>query len=409
MIVLYYSPHPDLALNSQTGYGTHMREMIRAFEEAGHEVDPLVMGGEGGQPGGAERASWKRRLKNMIKTVTPGPVWETLRDGALLLKDRQFEDKLEERVRHVQPDVIYERAGYLLRSGVRVANRYSIPHVLEVNSPLVEERKIRTPARTLLERKAHDIEQEQLRRTQVAAVVSPALREHFVQKHEVSAEKFLCTPNAIDPEKLSVDEGRVEAIRQQYDLRGQIVVGFVGSVIEWHRVDVLIRACKKMSEYRPDVTVLIVGGSTLVPELEALSEQLGIQNRVHFTGRVPHEDVFNFIEAMDITVLPDNLWYQSPVKLFEYGAMGKPIIAPDNATVRGLIRDEEEGILINADVGELVTAITTLIENDEQREAMAAAFQRKVLAEYTWTRNVERVLNAIAHQSSTKEGREAHS
>lgn len=372
-----------------------MREMIKAFSEAGHDVTPLIMGGlhENGadRPASASRGSMKAAVKKLV----PGIFWETTKDYALLKKDRTYEEVLRQHVDQTKPDLIYERGNYLQRSGIRIARSTGVPHVLEMNSPQVEERKVRHASGSLLERRARRIEKEQLQGTSRVAVVSRALKNHFARAYAIPDEHIICTPNAIDPDKLVIDPRRVIAIKDRYGLEGSTVLGFVGSVLKWHRVDLLIRACHQLRQEAHPVKVLIVGMSRLIPELKALSQQLGISEAVLFVGRVPHEDVFNFVEAMDITVLPDNLWYQSPVKVFEYGAMGKPIIAPDNETVRDLIKHEEEGLLVKPSIEDLTASIQKLSNTPEYARVMAETFQAKVLQEFKWSRNVERVLDSV--------------
>ncbi|HEU4717748.1 MAG TPA: glycosyltransferase, partial [Bacteroidia bacterium] len=129
MKILYYSPHPALNLSAQTGYGTHMREMIRAFREAGHEVKTCIRGGEQMpvSSGGATAGNGKRLLKKII----PRFLWRTLKERRLMREDKISEAVLAKAMEEFQPDVIYERAAYLCISGRNVAVRKKIPHIVE--------------------------------------------------------------------------------------------------------------------------------------------------------------------------------------------------------------------------------------------------------------------------------------
>lgn len=395
MKILYYSPHPLLILNSQTGYGTHMREMIHAFRTAGHEVTPIIMGGEE-EPGSKNPHQNDRKgLKSRSKDLIPRVVWETAKDYRLLQLDRRYEGQLLEEIERHKPDMIYERGSYLQCSGIHAAQKKGIPHVLEMNAPQVLERRIRLNVGTLLEHRARRIERKQLLGTTKVAAVSQALSDHFVENYDVDPGKIVCTPNAIDPLKVNVDADQVRSIREKHSLNNSYVLGFVGSVLKWHRVDLLIEACQKLRDASVDVRVLIVGASKLIPELQRLSKRLGVSDYVVFAGKVSHEEVFNYIAAMDAAVLPDNLWYQSPVKVFEYGAAGKPVIGPDNVTVRNLIRHKEEGLLVKPHVESLVEAIRFFVEHPDEASRMARTLKEKVFSEYTWSRNAERVLDEV--------------
>jgi len=373
-----------------------MREMIRAFEAAGHTVMPVI---KGGLDDPAVRADRSRKasgrlssLQARVKPFLPDVLWETLKDLQLLRLDRTCQAELEALVQKERPDLIYERATYLQASGVRVAFRHGIPHVLEMNSPYVDERKIRLEAPTLLEGRANRIEFEQLSRSSLVAVVSEALRSYFVRKHRILPEHVIVTPNAINPSRISINEEEVASLRAKFGLQGCFVAGFVGSVLKWHRVDLLIKACAQLRDEIPSLRVLVVGDSRLVPEIRTLAQQQGVEEAIVFAGQVEHDAVFNHIALMDVAVLPDNLWYQSPVKVFEYGAMGKPVIAPDNETLRNLLKDGEEGLLIEPSIDDLTGALRKLSGAPFLRMTMGQGLKERVLSDYTWDRNVERIL-----------------
>lgn len=400
MNVVYYSPHPNITIDSRSGAGTHIRGIVDAFNNDGHNVCPVVMGaGHTSDDSHFNLTSLVKKGKNVAKKLVPAQIWETLKDYHLIQQDKRFKARLAKEVGGFDPDIIYERANYLQPSGVRVAEKFNVPHILEVNSPYVEEKEILNDASSWFQARARSVEQEQLDKTSLVVTVSNALMKHFLHKHDVERDKFLVVPNAIRLDNATFDPDRVQKIRNRYDLGGRLVAGFVGSIFPWHGVDVLIKAAQCLREKRDNFTLLIVGDGETLPKLKRLTHKLGIWNRVVFTGRVPHEDVFNFIEVMDITVAPSAQWYQSPVKIFEYGAMGKPIIAPNTAPVREIMEDGMDGLLVDADVDDLYEALRTLAEQESLREKIAQNFHRKVMENHTWEQNVRKVLSSIANEA----------
>ncbi len=391
MKIVYYSPHPNLALNSPSGYGTHMREMIAAFEAGGHEVFPVIMGGIDPVATGETTAP---RTKRWLKGLVPSFGWETLKDYLLLNKDLSFERFLYEKLDEIQPDLVYERASCLQLSGVHAASKFGVPHVLEMNAPYVEERKEHFAISSAFERRAVKIEKQQLAGTTKAVVVSHVLKNYFVNKHGLPIDKFAVMPNAVDPAKITTDADRVAEISQMPQLQGKTVIGFVGSLFKWHGVDQLVRATKLLKETGYKVALLVVGGGAILPELQALAHGLSVTDDVVFTDSVPHAEVFDYLAAMDITVLANSHWYGSPVKLFEYGALAKPIVAPGNGPVREVITAEVDGLLIENEF-DLVRHLRRLINDAPLRNRLADSFHRKVMQEHTWQRNATRVLDAI--------------
>ncbi|MFT5973783.1 MAG: glycosyltransferase involved in cell wall biosynthesis, partial [Cryomorphaceae bacterium] len=87
-------------------------------------------------------------------------------------------------------------------------------------------------------------------------------------------------------------------------------------------------------------------------------------------------------------------WYGSPVKIFEYGLMKKPVIAPDLGPLRDVMTDGENGLLVIPNSKALKEALQQLVTNFALREKIAIAWHEKVLLEYTWDTAAKKVLKA---------------
>src|SRR5207249_9997105 len=136
---------------------------------------------------------------------------------------------------------------------------------------------------------------------------------------------------------------------------------------------------------RTNSYLLLVGDGPHRPALEAMARDLGIRPWVVFTGPVPFERVPDYLAAMDIAVMPSSNWYGSPIKIFEYGAMGRAVIGPDTAPVREVLADEEEGLIIPAgSVAALQAALSRLAGNPLLRKQLGERFRERVLRQYTW-------------------------
>jgi len=392
--ILYYSSHPNLNLAAPSGYGTHMREMIAAFRAMSHEVLPVIMGGtELNQFGGTTNNG--NTGKGILRKITPRKIWESLRDYNLKRFDKFAETTLREAIDKFQPDFIYERANYLQLSGVKAAKELDIPHILEVNSPYVEEREYLS-GKSFFLNEANKIERQQLEMTDKVVVVSSALKTHFSERHQIPISKFLITPNAINPNTVKIDAEKAAHIKADYEFKNdETVIGFVGSIFPWHGVDLLIKAFIKLREQNDKIVLLIVGGGSILEDLKTLAKQSSYGGDIIFTGNVAPELVYNYIENMDIAISPNSGWYQSPIKIFEYGALGKAIVAPNKIPLKDVMIDGEDGILSNPNVEDLAKAIERLLNDAELQKTTAKNFQNKVLKNHTWNKNAEMVLNEL--------------
>jgi glycosyltransferase involved in cell wall biosynthesis len=389
MKILYYSPNPNLNLSDPAGYGTHMREMIQAFRTLGHEVEVQIMGGT--EPKADTLPAKPSTFKRLAKVFISPRRWQTLKDKRLLEFDDRAYDALLEQIKRSKPDMVYERGNYLQTSGVNAARRAKVMHVLEMNSPYVEE-KVELEGQSAMLEMAREKEFWQLDKTGQVVVVSSSLREYFLSAHRLFAGKFTVIPNAIDPDKARVEPAKVAQVKAAHGLDGKTVIGWVGSIQPWHGVEGLIDAFAAIAQTQPSVALLIVGSGETIAQMKEKASASGVHDRIHFTGYIPHGEVFAHIAAMDICVLPDTKWYCSPIKIFEYGLMGKAIVATHHAAVLDVMQPDVDGLIIAPEQPALQAALLQLIGDPALCAQLATHFQAKVLREHTWLANARRVI-----------------
>ena len=178
-------------------------------------------------------------------------------------------------------------------------------------------------------------------------------------------------------------------------LPGKPVVAYAGHLYAWKGVDVLLRAVAQL----PDVAALIVGGHEREPDLarlKALASELGIAERVTFTGLVAPAEVPAQLARAMVLVLPNpasaiSTKFTSPLKLFEYMAAGRAIVATDLPAIREVLRDNEEALLVApGDATALADAIQRLVSD----RALAERLAKNAYAEapkYSWAKRAERL------------------
>jgi glycosyltransferase involved in cell wall biosynthesis len=185
------------------------------------------------------------------------------------------------------------------------------------------------------------------------------------------------------------------------------VVAYAGHLYPWKGVNVLLHALTLL----PGVRGVIVGGHPGERDLEATertAEDLGLGARVRFTGAVPPAEVARLLGETDILVLPNTAThlsarYTSPLKLFEYLAAGKPIVASDLPALREVLTDGRNAVLtIPGSAESLAAAIGRVVEDP----ALAARIARTAFddaSEYSWARRAERYEALLGTIVSTQE------
>lgn len=369
-----------------------MREMVNAFKKLGHEVELCIYGGTESSSSNGSNPVKNNPLKSFVRSFVPQIIWSTLKDKRLVRQDHEASKMLESKIKSFNPDLIYERGYYLMKSGCDLAEKYSIPHIIEINAPLEYEKKL-FEGPTMLTSQAFEVERKLISQPGLVCVVSSAIKKHFLERHpETDEKKILVTPNAINQQGIVLNIDM--SIRKQ--LEDKTVVGFVGSIFPYHGVDKLIKAFSKVDPKNNQLALLIVGDGEIVDELKEYSKELGIGDSVVFTGKVPHSEVYAYINLMDITVLANTEWYCSPVKLFDYGALGKAIIAINKTGVTDVMINNADGLIIENNDDQLVEALNKLVSDKDLREKIGSTFQSKVLSNHTWKATAEKVLNTFA-------------
>lgn len=392
MKILYYSSHPHLRIEDQTGYGTHMREMIAAFKGLGHEVDFFIAGHRDVHVKEAQRGKIRKsKVKNLFKFLIPRLIWETVKDLNLTRVDRTNKHRLNRLVNELHPDVIYERSHYGMVSGVEVANNHGIHHILEVNCPNVEER-IKLSGNSLLTQRAARMDLLTFSNSDHVLTVSTHLAE-YLHIHNL-AKKWSVTPNAIrlgQHKETSLDISRHSLSIDE----SAVLLGFVGSIFPWHGVDFIIDTVAYFQKQGRNVEAMIVGDGEIRSELEVAAIGHNIKNKIHFLGAVPHADTFAYTKLCNILIMPKSNAYGSPVKIFEYALSGKPCIVPNTLPVSEVFEHEQDGWVVDSTTDAIATAIESIIASPEKAEYCAKHWHNKVISKHTWRNNAAIALSAL--------------
>jgi glycosyltransferase involved in cell wall biosynthesis len=375
-----------------------MRLVIRGLRAQGHSVSAVLAADQPPSALSASR-SWARR-------VAPLQLRLAGRDLTEFLHDLSLDRRVMEVCRELDPEVIYERTDIYHTVGARTARRLNLPLVLEVNGPLVEERVawggLFSPAC------ARHLESAKYAAADAIVTVSAAL-SGYLAAQGVDPAKIHAVPNGVDPSVFDAGRAHAGAIRTKFGLGRRLVIGFVGAFADWHRLETLITAAGEIVRGGAlDLHLLMVGDGPSRPRLRELARSAGLEGRAALPGSVPHDQVPHYIAAMDICVLPSANWYMSPIKLFEYGAMGRAVIAPRTPAVCEVMTDGEDGLLITpGSAGEMIQAILRMGRHPEERPAMAAAFQQRVRRRHTWMAVAGRVSQLLEQSLRARQLAEA--
>jgi glycosyltransferase involved in cell wall biosynthesis len=179
----------------------------------------------------------------------------------------------------------------------------------------------------------------------------------------------------------------------------RVIVGYAGHLYPWKGVDVLMQALATL----PDVEGLVIGGHAAEKDLarvQSLAASLGLADRVTFTGQIPPADVARRLADASVLVLPNtpsviSERYTSPLKLFEYLATGRPIVASDLPSIREVLTHEHTALLVPAgDAAALAAAIRRVVD-DQALAGRLASNARDLAPLYSWDARAARLESAL--------------
>ncbi len=411
MKIAYICADIGVPVLGDKGASVHVREFPNALVELGHEVRVYATAAtlEGAPvmsinstlaplsvlaPSEQTRRT-ARTVAASLARLDVQPVHKHLFSEVLqILVDPEFVNLTRPLLHDWAPDLVIARHTLFSAAGLMLARSLNRPLVLEVNAPLVEER--RRYWDLMLEHEAEENEYKVLSAADLLVAVSEGVRNYLL-RYRAHHERIMVQPNGVNLARFHPQVADA-AVRSRYGLQNKLVIGFSGSLKPWHGVDVLLRAfagvynisSRREGPGSRSLHLLVVGDGPQREPLVQLARELGIEDAVTWTGAVPHGDVPAHLAAMDIAVAPyiaTDGFYFSPLKVMEYLAMGRPVVAPRLGQIPSLLQGANGpcGLLYPPDdQHELATALLRLSREPGLRELLGARAAAQARSRASW-------------------------
>jgi glycosyltransferase involved in cell wall biosynthesis len=383
MRIAYVCADGGIAVFGDKGASVHITAMAGAFGRIGHAVRVLCA------RSGAGSADFP---VEQVSADLPPPDDRAGKERGHIATAAAIEARLVALHRDWPFDLIYERYSLWSTAGVRAGRRLDVPVVVEVNAPLVTEQ---AAFRSLvLEPEARAIEAEVFGHADALAVVSNELVAYVTAKGAVPARVHVIR-NAVDTVRFAphVQRAAVPGIADD-----AFVVGFSGSLKAWHGLDTLLPAFGALRHVLPRAHLLVVGEGPRAPWVEGYAAGAGLDDAVTLTGWVGHDDLPGLIARMDVATAPYPAaegHYFSPLKLYEYLAVGRPVVASRIGQTAQVLGGTGAALLIAP--GDPAALTRALLQVAQDRD-LAAELARNAAAQgrrHDWTDNARAVMALI--------------
>lgn len=377
--------------------GVHIRGVVKGLRQLDNHVDILSL------PGAEPETEEAKRTDEKVKQVpTKKSSFSILSDLTKHVPEFVFElfelafnliavIRLRKTVKEKNITLIYERYSLFMFASVWWAKRHNLPIVLEINDSCQVQR-----VRSLTFKKlAAKIESWIFKNATGLVFISTRFKEVAEQAYGDIANSVV-SPNGADLDKFIIDETSGVALRSKLGIEDKIVLGYVGAFVHWHGIDWFVDlACQKLKE-TPELVLLLVGDGVAFEGIKNRVIEAGVESQVILPGKVPHHEVSTFLSAMDLGILPDSNDYGSPMKLFEFMAMGKGMIAPDFSPIAEVVKDNETSWLFPAsDKQACIDKVFEIVKDKQAYKKVGLNARVYIENERQWKHNAEQLLSLV--------------
>lgn len=388
MTVLYFA---DTRFPLARANGAQTMSTCRALAARGHDVTVITRPDSHVPPRDPFAFYGVRPVAGLRFTAVPaaGPAW--LRRGRFLLAAARW-------TRRVPAALVYTRdlgvAVFLLTQGGLDRERlvyesHGIAPVVSQEMPALLGRPALAPSPAKLARLERR-ERLAWERAGAYVTITQGLAEDLSSRYGPRDRLFVVPDGANPPDA---------ATPALPDHTGPPIAAYAGHLYPWKGVDVFVRALAAA----PHIRGLIVGGHPNEGDLArvtALADAMGVRDRLEMTGHVPAGEVARHLSRAAILVVPNvastiSERYTSPLKLFEYLWMGRPIVASDLRSLREVLPADAALFVPAGDEGALGAALERLAADADLRTALGSR-ARALAPDYTWDRRAERLEAALA-------------
>ena len=376
----------DHSLPLHSGYTFRTAAILREQRALGWETVHLTTPKQGFSTVEVDEADGLRFYR------TPAP-----EGTGLVAQMRLTARRIDQLVNQLKPDLIHAHSPVLNALPAEwVGRKRRLPVVYEMRASW-EDAAVdhgTTTEGSLRYRATRAMETRAVHTVDAVTTICEGLRRDLVARG-VPESKITVIPNAVDIDNFAFGVPGDDALRAELGLTGKRVLGFIGSFYAYEGLDLLLRALPAILQQAPDVALLLTGGGPQEENLKKMTQELGLQDHVKFTGRVPHAQVQRYYSLVDVLVYPRHSMrltdLVTPLKPLEAMAQGLLLVASDVGGHKELIRDGETGMLFRAgDADDLARSVLRLLSMQDRWPQLREAGRRYVETERNWTNSVAR-------------------
>ncbi|MBN1466500.1 glycosyltransferase family 4 protein [candidate division KSB1 bacterium] len=363
-------------------------KLLHNLELFGHAVAFHWLGGD--RPHASTAAPANSSARSFFRDLFFTP-------GQLLRNVRQF-FREQQLIKQDHPDALIVRLDAFRLSALWLARLYRLPLIVEADGACSYEWLTFNNGRHLWDSALLWCERLMLKGANGIFTQSKIAKDYYTKMHGLDPDSITVITNGADPYP-DIEAGTSVRARLGISQDAQ-VIGFIGSMQRWHGLQDMRSLVDDLLASDKNVLFLFVGsGGALEKELRESLQHGG--RRIIFTGAVPNDQVAAYVRAFTIAVAPYppiDLFYFSPMKIFEYMSAGVPIVASRSGQISDILRDGESALLYEpGDYAQLKTALIRLVRDVDLRTRIADNARALFGREHTWQHKAKELDDFLSH------------
>jgi glycosyltransferase involved in cell wall biosynthesis len=373
--------------NSTGGAITHLSGILGAFGRIGFRVGLVTV---------VPPPPQLQAVIDDVEVVSPpGAAARVSHDVNEITADRPIKQAGLRLAQRLHPDLVYQRHATFLTAGMAIARVHDVPLVLEWNCSEVWARtnwQRRLPPERAFKPLARHLERRMAVCADIVAAVSDPAAE-MARQAGAREDRIVVVPNGVDVEKVRPNSSAADNTAGHDRL-----LGWVGTFGPWHGAEVLVEALALLPT---DVHLLMIGDGVGRAVCASLARKLGVANRITWSGTLAHEVALARLAACDVLVsphvpLPDTPFFGSPTKLFEYMALGRPIVASRLEQLGEVLEDGRTArLVLPGDPVELSKGILDVLGRPDRGERLGLRARQEAVEHHTWDHRVASILERL--------------
>jgi glycosyltransferase involved in cell wall biosynthesis len=370
-ILLVYAKSTEELMNRQSALGSYIFCLCEILHKNKMLVSVNGIAFAELRQQAAKNKSESHASSDNFKKYLPAAIKKILRDVVVFKKMKQLFRQIAGSGKY---DVVLEFYTYASDVGYQVSLQQNIPLILVYDSPVLEEHVFFNGKKLFFKKKIVERELKSLLQAQRIVVYSNAVKE-YLNKH---------TSKKLDTSiHQNVDYTRFDFLEKRA-MTAPVRIGFIGSFLKWHRIDLLLQAFYRLRKENYPVELFLVGYGMEYGTIKAEVDKSPYKEHIRLSGFVDGNELLEIKKQIHIGVMPGSNWYGAPNKIFEYGAAKLAVVAPATPTIADLFTDKKDLLLFKQDdADQLFQQLKALCDDPVLCGKLAETLQQKIKNNYS--------------------------